>query len=74
MGGNFKDRGVQCKEDIKRQGPVIRRPISVNPGLNLNQGSFFFCSKTFHQKIFPILFRAFSHQIVDKKDYIEFSF
>ena len=26
------------------QGPVVRRPISANPGLNFNPGFFFFCS------------------------------
>ena len=29
------------------QGPVVQRPISANPGLNLNLGFFFFCSKAF---------------------------
>ena len=28
------------------QGPVVRRPMSANPGLNFNAGFFFFCSKT----------------------------
>ena len=29
------------------QGPVVRRPISANPGLNFNPGLFFFLSKAF---------------------------
>ena len=28
------------------QGPVVRRPMSPNLGLNFNPGFFFFCSKT----------------------------
>ena len=39
------------------QGPLVRRPISANPGLNLNPGFFFFCSKT-SRKNFPTVFRA----------------
>ena len=33
------------------QGPVVKRPISSNPGLNFNPGFFFFCSKVFSQVI-----------------------
>ena len=29
------------------QGPVVQRPISANPGLNLNLGFFFFVQKHF---------------------------
>ena len=48
-----------------RPGP---RPglISANPGLNLNQGFFFFCSKAFYRRIFSILFRALHYQVVTK--------
>ena len=49
-------------------GPVVRRPISANPGLNFNLGLFFFCSKAFSRIIFSILFRVSNHQIVDKKN------
>ena len=28
-------------------GPVVRRPVSTNPRLNVNPGFFFFCSKAF---------------------------
>ena len=28
-------------------GPVVRRPISANPGLNFNPGFVFFSSKAF---------------------------
>ena len=50
------------------QGPVVRRPISVNPGLSFKLGLFFFLSKAFSQTIFSILFRVANHQIVDKKN------
>ena len=56
-------------------GPVVRRPISANPGLNFNPGfSFSFCSKAFSRIIFSILFRASNHQIVGKKNRTEFAF
>ena len=55
-------------------GPVVRRPISANSGLNFNLGFFLFCSKTFSQIIFSILFRASNHQIVGKKNKTEFAF
>ena len=54
------------------QGPVARRPISANPWLDFNSGSFFL--KTFSWIIFPILFRLSSRQIVDKKNSTEFAF
>ena len=40
--------------------------ISANPGLNLNQGFFFLCSKAFYRRIFSILFRALHYQVVTK--------
>ena len=52
----------------KAQGPVVRRPISANPGLNFNPSLFFFSSKAFSRTIFSILFRVANHQIVDKKN------
>ena len=51
----------------KHRGPVVRRPISANPGLNFNPGPLFFSSKAFSRTIFSILFRVANHQIVDKK-------
>ena len=62
---------VKC---LPVQGPVVRRPISANPGLNFNLGFFLFCLKAFYRIIFPIVFRASSIQIVDKKNYTEFAF
>ena len=58
----------------KHQGPVVRRPISTNPGLNFNLGFFFFCSKAFYRIIFSILFRASNHQIAGKKNTTEAPF
>ena len=52
----------------KELGPVVRRPISVNPGLNFNPGFFFFRSKTISRIIFSSLFIESNHQIVDKFD------
>ena len=65
------NRQTQCRKQL---GPVVRRLISTNPGLNFNPGFFFFCSKTFFQIIFSILFRASDSQIVDKKKKTEFAF
>ena len=53
---------------LRLLGRVVRRPVSANPGLNFNPGFFFFSSKAFSRKIFPILFRVFNHIIVDKKN------
>ena len=56
-------------------GPVVRIPISANPGLNFNWVSkFLFCSKAFSRIIFSILIRASNHQIVGKKNKTEFAF
>ena len=56
------------------QGPVVRRPISTNPGLNFNPGLFLFSSKAFSRTIFSILFRVANHQILEKKNWTEFAF
>ena len=61
-------------EFIENLGPVVRRPISAYPGLNLNSGLFFFSSKPFSRTIFSIIFRVANHQIVDKKNDTEFAF
>ena len=34
------------------QGPVVRTPVSANPGLNFNQGCFFLSSKELSRMIF----------------------
>ena len=53
---------------IVLMGPVVRRPISANLGLNFNPGLFFLSSKAFSRTIFSILFRVTNHQIVDIKN------
>ena len=64
-----RGRGVGSGKRAKQaQGPVVRRPIGANPGLNFNPGRFFFWSKAFSPTIFSILFRVANHQIVDKKN------
>ena len=55
------------------QGPVVPRPISVNPGLNFNPGFFFYCSKVFSRVISSLLFRASNHQIVGINNKTEFA-
>ena len=32
-------------------GPVVRKPISANPGLKVNRGFYIFCLKMFSKKI-----------------------
>ena len=49
---------------VRVQGPVVRKPISVNPRLNFNPSFFFFLSKALPRKIFSILFRVSYHQIL----------
>ena len=49
-------------------GPVVRRRIRANPGLNFNSDFLFFCSKAFSWIIFSILFRASNNEIVDEKN------
>ena len=45
----------QVMLDVALQGPVVRTPVSANPGLNFNQGFFFFSSKAISQMIFYIV-------------------
>ena len=49
------------------QGPVVRRLINANVGLNLNPSFLFFCSKVFFRIIFSIRFVASNYQIEDKE-------
>jgi len=43
--------------------PVVRRPISANPGqgLNFNPGFFFFCSKGYSRIFVSVRFKATNH-------------
>ena len=56
------------------QSPVVQRPISNNPGLRFNLGFFVSFFKSLFQTIFSILFCTSKHQIVEKKNYTEYSF
>ena len=49
-------------------GPVVRKPVSANLGLNFNLGFFFLLSKAVSRIIFSILFRVSNHQIVGKEN------
>ena len=62
-----------CHEDIAL-GPVVRTPVSANPGLNFNPEFFIFLSKALSWIIFSILFRVSNHQIVGKENKTEFAF
>ena len=59
-------RGSEFSPMFIHLGPVARRPISANLGLNFDPGFFFFCSKAFSPIIFSIIFRASNYQTVDK--------
>ena len=52
---------------LAHQGPVVRTPVSANPGLNFNPGFSSFLSKAHYHIIFSILFRVFNHQILPKR-------
>ena len=49
-------------------GPVVRTPVSANPGLNFNPGFFIFLSKALSLIIFSFLFRVSNYQIVGKEN------
>ena len=49
-------------------GPVVRRLISTNPGLNFNPGVFFSLSTALSRIISSVPFGAFYRQIVDEKN------
>ena len=50
------------------EGPVVRRPIGISPGLNFNPGVFFCLSLALSRIISSMLFRVVYHQIVDEKN------
>ena len=66
--------GYVCSSFVADLGPVVRRPIGANPGLDFIADFFFFLSKAFSRTIFSILFSVSNHQIVDKKNSAEFDF
>ena len=66
--------GWKAKKQTNKQGPVVRAPVSANPGLNFNLGLVFFLSKALSLIIFSLLFRVSNHQIVGKENETEFAF
>ena len=58
---------------IEVQGPVFQKPISANPRLNFNLGFYTSLFDSLFGIIFSTLYGASNHQIVDKKNYTEFS-
>ena len=66
--------GVYCEGGvIILLGPVVRRPISANPGLNFNLRFFIPLLKSLFGKIFSVLFKASSSHTLNKKNSTEFS-
>ena len=56
-----REKKVKKERKSKLQGPVVQRPISAYPGLNLTPVSF-------SRIILSVIFRASNHQLVDKKN------
>ena len=55
-------------------GPVVQRPISVNPGLDLNPGFFIsFFQSLLGKNFSSCFFRTSDDQIARKKIWTEFS-
>ena len=65
---------VKLSTDIVVLGPVVRTPLSANPGLNFNPGLFFFLSKALPRIIFSIFFSISNHQIAGKENSTELAF
>ena len=61
-----------CMEYVLIQGPVVRRPISANPGLNFNPDFSTPLFKSPLGTIFPLLFWTSNDQIASKKIWIAF--
>ena len=59
---------------LDTQGPVVQRPISANPGLNFNMGFFSSFLKALSLITLSILFRAYNHKFVFKKNYADCAF
>ena len=62
---------IPCFQTLRcfeHQDPVVRTPVSANPGLNFNPGFFIFLSKALSRIIFSILFRVSNYQIVGKEN------
>ena len=48
------------------QGPIVRKPVIANPGLNFNPGFYISLIKSRFGIIFQIAFRAWNHKIVER--------
>ena len=70
---NHKPRQLKNLQRTDHKGPVVRRPIRANTGLNFILGFFTPLFESLFGIIFSILYGASNHQIVDKKNYTEFS-
>ena len=64
---------LKCKRDAWNISPVFRKPISAKRGLNFNLGFYTSLFDSLFGIIFSTLYGASNHQIVDKKNYTEFS-
>ena len=55
--------------DVRRvyEDPWNMRSLDIRPGLNFNPNFFLFSLKAFYQIIFPIVFRASSIKLIEKK-------
>ena len=62
------NRVKNSNQQEENQGPVVRRPISAQPGVKFNPGFFFLCSEAFSRIIFSVIFKASNHQLVDQKN------
>ena len=60
----FQAKGETC---LTFRAQLFEGRLALNPGLNFNPGFSFFCLKAFSRIIFSVIFRAFNHQLVDKK-------
>ena len=53
---------------LEKDNPDNSRAQLFEGRLALNPGFSFLCSKAFSRIIFSVIFRAFNHQLVDKKN------
>ena len=60
---------------ITIQGPVVRKPVSANPGLNFNLGFFFlFIKSTLSDNFLYFFLNISNHQFVGKENSTELAF
>ena len=73
QGGYVIFLGFTFTQPLPIQGPVVRRPISANPGLNFNLNFFIPLFKCLFRIVSGVLYRASNNHIRDKKNPTEFS-